>query len=75
MNEVTGTAPTRTVHHGNTPAAWTTVVLVTLAFTVGTLAVMLANWIMFAGGVVLLVVAGIVGKAMQMLGLGAVPRR
>ncbi len=68
-------APAKQVHHGNTPAAWTTTVLVTLAFTAGTLSIMFANWIAFGASVGLLVVAGIVGKVMQMLGLGAVARR
>ena len=36
---------------------------------------MFANWIAFGASVALLVVAGIVGKVMQMLGLGAVARR
>lgn len=68
-------APAKQVHHGNTPAAWTTVLLVTLAFTAGTLSIMFANWIAFGASVGLLVVAGIVGKIMQMLGLGSVARR
>ena len=75
MKDATATAPGKQVHHGNTPAAWTTVVLVTLAFTTGTLSVMFANRIAFGASVGLLVVAGIVGKVMQMLGLGAVARR
>jgi hypothetical protein len=56
--------------HGSTPAAWTTVVIITLAFTVGTLAVVLGNWPMFWAGVGLVVVGAIVGKAMQAAGLG-----
>ena len=68
-------APAKQVNHGNTPAAWTTTVLVTLAFTAGTLSIMFANWIAFGASVAILVVAGIVGKVMQMLGLGAVARR
>ena len=75
MLEANSTAPAKQVHHGNTPAAWTTVVLVTLAFTIGTFAIMFANWPVFFGAVGLLVVAGIVGKVMQMLGLGTIARR
>jgi small neutral amino acid transporter SnatA (MarC family) len=57
--------------HGSTPAAWTTVVIITLAFTVGTLAVILANWPLFwIGGVGLVVIGAVVGKAMAMMGLG-----
>jgi hypothetical protein len=58
-------------HHGHTPAAWTTVIIVFVAFFVGGLAVALQNWPMFwIGGVGLLVVGLIVGKVMQMMGLG-----
>ena len=60
--------------HGNTPAAWTGVVLATIAFFVGTLAVMLANWPMFWVGVGILVLSGIVTLVMSRAGLGARPR-
>lgn len=63
------------VHHGNTPAAWVTVVLVTIAFVVGTLAVMAANWTMFWVAAVILVVGAILGKLLQSMGLGVYARR
>jgi hypothetical protein len=56
--------------HGSTPAAWTTVILVTIAFIVGTLAVVLGNWVMFWVGAGILVLGAIVGKIMAMAGLG-----
>lgn len=57
--------------HGHTAAAWTTVILVFLAFVVGGIAVMAQNWPLFwIGGVGLVVVGLIVGKVMQMMGLG-----
>ncbi|SDS76377.1 HGxxPAAW family protein [Jiangella sp. DSM 45060] len=57
--------------HGHTPAAWTTVILILAGFVVGAIAVILLNWPLFwIGGVGLIVVAGIVGKVMQMMGLG-----
>lgn len=56
--------------HGSTPAAWTTVLLVTIAFIVGTLGVMLGNWVMFWVGAGILVLGAIVGKIMAMAGLG-----
>lgn len=57
--------------HGHTPAAWTTVSIVFLAFVVGAIAVAAQNWPLFwIGGVGLLVVGGIVGKVMQMMGMG-----
>lgn len=59
--------------HGNTPAAWTAVIIITIAFVVGTLAVILANWPLFWVGVALVVVGAIVGKVMAMMGLGKKP--
>ncbi len=56
--------------HGNTPAAWTAVAIITIAFVVGTLAVILANWVMFGVGVALVVIGAVVGKVMSMMGLG-----
>ena len=62
-------------HHGSTPAAWTTVVIITIAFFVGTLAVILGNWPMFWVGAALVVVGAVVGKIMQKAGLGTIPKR
>lgn len=56
--------------HGSTPAAWTTVVLITIAFILGTLAVVIANWPLFWGSAALVVIAAIVGKVMAKAGLG-----
>ena len=56
--------------HGSTPAAWTAVVIVTLAFTLGTLAIILGNWPLFWISVGLVVLGAIVGKVMQAVGLG-----
>lgn len=56
--------------HGSTPAAWTAVTIITLAFAIGTLAVVLANWPLFWVGVGLVLVGALVGRVMQSLGLG-----
>jgi len=56
--------------HGSTPAAWTVVVLTTIAFILGTLGVMLANWVMFWVAVGVLVLGAVLGKVMAMAGLG-----
>jgi small neutral amino acid transporter SnatA (MarC family) len=56
--------------HGSTPAAWTAVTIITIAFVVGTLAIILANWVMFWVGVGLVVVGAIVGRVMQAMGMG-----
>ena len=61
--------------HGNTPAAWTAVVIIMVAFLLGTLAVVLANWPMFwIGGVGLAVVGLIVGRVMSGMGYGKNPK-
>lgn len=57
-------------HHGSTPAAWTTVVLVLIAFLVGAAGLMMSNWVVFWVGAGLLVISAIVGKVMQAMGLG-----
>jgi hypothetical protein len=57
--------------HGNTPAAWTAVIIMTIAFLVGAIAVIVQNWLLFwIGGVGLVVLGAIVGKVMQMMGMG-----
>lgn len=60
--------------HGQTPAAWTAVAIIILAFVLGTLAVIIGNWPMFwIAGVGLAIVGGIVGRVMSMMGLGMEP--
>lgn len=56
--------------HGSTPAAWAAVVIITVAFIVGTLAVVWANWVLFWVAVGMVVLGGIVGKVMSMMGFG-----
>ena len=56
--------------HGQTPAAWTAVTIVMIAFFVGTLGVVLGQYVMLWIGVGLVVLGGIVGKVMSMAGLG-----
>lgn len=63
---------TKRSHHGNTPAAWTTVILVILAFCVSGVAVWVGNATMFWAGVAIAVIGAIVGKVMQMAGYGQV---
>jgi hypothetical protein len=59
--------------HGSTPAAWTAVIIIIIAFAVGTIGIVLANWTVFWVGAALVVVGGVVGKIMQKMGLGAQP--
>ncbi len=56
--------------HGNSPAAWTAVVIILVAFTVGTLAFWLViPWLVWACAV-LVVVGVLVGVVMSKLGYG-----
>ena len=57
-------------HHGNTPAAWTAVVIMMVAFLIGTIGVVIAKPVVFWIGVALIAVGAIVGKVMAMMGLG-----
>jgi hypothetical protein len=57
--------------HGNTPAAWTAVIIMLIGFLIGAIAVIMLNWPLFwIGGVGVVVVGAIVGKVMQMMGMG-----
>lgn len=71
-HESTTTSPAAAHHgsHGNTPAAWTAVTIITLAFVLGTVAIIVNNWPLFWISVGLVAVGAIVGKVMSMMGLG-----
>lgn len=56
--------------HGSTPAAWTAVTLVLIAFCVGAVGLVIDNWIVFWVGVALVAVSVVVGKVMQAMGMG-----
>jgi hypothetical protein len=60
-----------TVHHGNTPAAWTFVVIFLIGFTVASIAVILRSWPVGLVGVVIVAISPVVGKIMQRMGYGA----
>ena len=64
------TAPVHHEDHGSTPAAWTAVAIIAIAFVVGTLAIILGNWPMFWVGVALVVIGAIAGKVLAMMGFG-----
>ncbi len=57
--------------HGSTPAAWTAVTIIMIAFLVGGIGVLIAESWVFWAGVVLAIVGVAVGKVMQMMGMGA----
>ncbi|MGZ5416836.1 MAG: HGxxPAAW family protein [Nocardioides sp.] len=60
-------------HHGNTPAAWTGVMIILVGFTVGGIGMVIDNWTLFWVGVALVPAGAIVGKIMAMMGMGAEP--
>ena len=60
-------------HHGNTPAAWTGVLVILVGFVVGGIGLVIDNWTVFWAGVVIGLVGPIVGKVMQKMGLGSTP--
>jgi len=60
-------------NHGSTPAAWTAVTIIMVAFLVGSIGVLMAQPWIFWAGVALLVVGAAAGKVMQMMGMGAKP--
>jgi len=57
--------------HGSSPAAWTAVSIIMVAFLLGGLGILIAQPWVFWAGVVLAVVGVVVGKVMQMMGMGA----
>ncbi|WP_283133542.1 HGxxPAAW family protein [Rhizohabitans arisaemae] len=56
--------------HGNTPAAWTAVVIALVGFTVSGVAITAAQTFWAVAGGVVVLLAGVVGKVMQLAGLG-----
>jgi len=56
--------------HGSTPGAWTAVIIITIAFTIGTAAIIVGNWVLFWVGVVLVAIGAIAGRAMRSITLG-----
>ena len=58
-------------HHGNTPAAWTAVVVALAAFIVGGIGLMVGSMTVFWVGVALAPVAIVVLVVMDKMGLNA----
>jgi len=56
--------------HGNSPAAWTAVIIMLVAFTVGTLAFVLDLPVVVWASAGLLVIGAIVGWVLKRLGYG-----
>ena len=64
------TRPLRPVHHGQTAAMWTAVVVEMVGFLLGGIALMIGNWTLFVIAGVICAAGVIVGFVMQKLGLG-----
>lgn len=61
-------------HHGHTVAAWALSILMMIAFLVGSIGLILANYTVFWIGVILVPVSGIVGKVLADMGFGKKPK-
>jgi hypothetical protein len=62
-------------NHGQTPAAWTAVTIIMVGFIIGCIAVIQLNWTLLAISAVVILVGGVVGKVMQMMGMGKQPHQ
>ena len=58
-------------NHGNTPAAWTAVIVGLLAFVVGGIGLMIGSMLVFWIGVALAPIAIVAGKILSLMGMGA----
>jgi len=56
--------------HGHTPAAWTAVTIMFLGFLISGLALVFALELVFFVGLVVVALGAVVGKVMQMMGMG-----
>ncbi len=60
-------------HHGNTPAAWTGVVIILIGFVVGGIGLVIDNMLVFWVGAALCPAGALIGKVMARMGMGASP--
>jgi hypothetical protein len=58
-------------HHGNTPAAWTGVIIILAGFVLGGIGLVVSSWVIFWIGVGLCPLGLIAGKVLQLMGHGA----
>lgn len=57
-------------NHGQTPAAWTAVIIATLGFLVGAYAIVISSPLLFWISVAIIVVGGIAGWVLKAMGFG-----
>jgi hypothetical protein len=63
----------RHYHHGNSPAAWTAVVIIFVGFGVGSAFTVMAEPLGVLGGALIVALGGVVGLVMRAMGLGQAP--
>ena len=56
--------------HGHTVAAWVAVAIIMAAFIVGAAGILMSNWAVFWGSVLLAAVGAAAGKVLQSMGYG-----
>lgn len=56
--------------HGNSPAAWTAVIIMIIAFVIGTFGFWFANVVVVLASVGLLILGAIVGLVLKLAGYG-----
>ncbi|MFJ5924213.1 HGxxPAAW family protein [Kitasatospora sp. NPDC092948] len=61
--------------HGHTPAAWTGVVISFVGFCVSGVAMIMPNVVLVIAGLAVVLIGGVVGKAMSMAGMGKQPSK
>ncbi|MFZ1362312.1 MAG: HGxxPAAW family protein [Candidatus Nanopelagicales bacterium] len=68
-------AQMRDPHDGNTPAAWTAVIIMIVASAIGAWGLAVGAMPIFWLGVILVIVGVVAGKVMAMMGFGQYPKR
>ncbi|MFG2821353.1 HGxxPAAW family protein [Kitasatospora sp. NPDC048365] len=61
--------------HGHNPAAWTGVTISFIGFCISGVAMIMPNVLLFWAGMAVVVIAGVVGKAMSIAGMGKQPSK
>ncbi|MFD8598216.1 HGxxPAAW family protein [Kitasatospora sp. NPDC059646] len=61
--------------HGHTPAAWTGVVISFVGFCVAGVAMIMPSVVLTIAGLAVVLIGGVVGKAMSMAGMGKQPSK
>ncbi|MBV6699455.1 HGxxPAAW family protein [Kitasatospora aureofaciens] len=59
--------------HGHNPAAWTGVIISFIGFGIAGVAMILPSPLLVVAGLAVVLVAGVIGKAMAMAGMGKQP--